>query len=176
MITTSVLRSVSSFVLALLWSASAAFAEPVAEFGVLQPQDVETIQGCLTQAAATSPATAPGGCIGTVATLCLTTSADKPAELVIADCNGREAAAWDRILNETYAKAVIVAKRRDETFAASLIAPAAFQTLRDAQRAWILFRDAECGRIFALFEATEGRLVFSSECSLRLTAERAIVL
>lgn len=146
------------------------------EFGVLQPGDVKIVESCLTQATSARSESAASRCIGTVAASCLETSNKPAAQLRMADCNWREEAAWDHLLNEGYKAALVMAQKRDEDFAHVLASPTALKSLREAQRAWIQFRDAECGRIDAYFEGTGGRLDQSSRCSLNLTAERVVVI
>ena len=70
-----------------------------------------------------------------------------------------QTAIWDRRLNTAYQKRMnsLAARRRD--------------WLRNAQRLWIQFRDANC----AYFASGEGSIarIEASQCLLRLTAARA---
>jgi uncharacterized protein YecT (DUF1311 family) len=49
-------------------------------------------------------------------------------------------------------------------------------TLREAQRAWIVFRDAECRAQYALYGTGSLRQVVGANCVMSETAERAIEL
>ncbi len=50
----------------------------------------------------------------------------------------------------------------------------AAETLRGAQRAWIVFRDAECRHNYAIWGMGSFRSVAHSACRLDLTARRVV--
>lgn len=77
----------------------------------------------------------------------------------IVDCLGGRTAAWDARLNAAYRKAVAAAAGEQR------------ERLRDAQRLWMRYRDANCG----FYGAGEGsiRLVEAAECLRRMTEARA---
>ncbi len=83
------------------------------------------------------------------------------------DCLRAETALWDQRLNIAYRAAMA---RRD-------VSEATRALLRDAQRAWITYRDKGCAAAGNL-EAEGGSLalVVSADCVLRLTARRALEL
>ena len=83
--------------------------------------------------------------------------ANSTAEIV--QCLATQTAIWDRRLNTAYQKLMssLPTRRRDR--------------LRNAQRLWIQFRDANCA-YFASGEGTIAR-VEGGQCMLRLTAARA---
>ncbi len=83
--------------------------------------------------------------------------ANSTAEIV--ECLATQTAIWGRRLSTAYQKRMnsLAARRRD--------------WLRNAQRLWIQFRDANC----AYFASGEGSIarIEASQCLLRLTAARA---
>ena len=48
--------------------------------------------------------------------------------------------------------------------------------LRDAQRAWIAYRDAECGLAYARWQDGSMRVIVAANCLMTMTAQRAIEL
>jgi uncharacterized protein YecT (DUF1311 family) len=88
--------------------------------------------------------------------------ADRKSTTDIVECLATQAAVWDRRLSVAYQKLLdsLPARRRDR--------------LRNAQRLWIQFRDANCA-YFASRSGTIAR-VEASQCLLRLTTARAIEL
>ena len=49
-------------------------------------------------------------------------------------------------------------------------------SLRAAQRAWIAFRDAECGLEYALWGSGSMRNIAGTDCLMHMAAERTIEL
>lgn len=81
-------------------------------------------------------------------------------------CAERELTAADKRLNDAYQR-LMQDERRDEN---------ARKLLRDAQRKWIPFRDAECGFVADEMRGGTGQPVLLMSCLARLTAERADAL
>ncbi len=118
-----------------------------------------------------------GSCIGRVSGYCTAEpSQDEPLE-TLKFCWAREQLAWDHLLNAEYAERVAEAKEQDA-------APdneserESFASLRDAQRAWIGFRDAELRRFWmkrAPYSA-KWRDADSEKLKAQLTATRYIDL
>lgn len=130
--------------------------------------DAETIKACLDGAGPD-----PAGCIGEIADPCQ----DEPGgatTMGIDGCLLREHAAWDVILNETYRAAMSTAQQQDAIYEQSGVEPTAADSLREAQRAWVAFRDAECDRLYDLYKDGTVRSNVASACLLDLTARRAI--
>jgi len=48
--------------------------------------------------------------------------------------------------------------------------------LRDAQRAWIAYRDANCAMEYGLWGAGSMRQIAGADCQMRMTAERMLEL
>lgn len=126
--------------------------------------DEDTIHGCFL---ATETGASAGQCIGDAANVCQ----DLPGgstTIGIADCLGAETAVWDKLLNDHYQHA------RDRMFK---IGGADLQiSLRDAQRAWIAFRDAECALEYDRWSGGTIRTVVFASCQMQMTARRAIAL
>lgn len=80
----------------------------------------------------------------------------------------------DAILNETYAKAMVVMQRWDDFLDEG--DRGAVDTLREAQRAWIAYRDAACKS--AAFPTKGGSVssMVESSCLADLTRERTQVI
>lgn len=92
-------------------------------------------------------------------------------------CNQAEAEAWDVLLNREYKAAMAAGKLMDEDEAAHYPnLDKRTETLRDAQRAWIVFRDAECRNAYANWGSGSMRHIAGTACLLELTAERTIAL
>jgi uncharacterized protein YecT (DUF1311 family) len=90
-------------------------------------------------------------------------------------CAGMDYDKADAILNELWPKVVAIARENDE-FVADLArdrgVPTTVEALREAQRAWIKFRDAQCS--YEAYEAFGGTMqpMIGSLCLARFTEER----
>ncbi|MDO9710627.1 lysozyme inhibitor LprI family protein [Paracraurococcus lichenis] len=115
----------------------------------------------LAAAAAAQPA-APPGWESRDYTACLDRAGGVTPAMI--QCSGEETARWDRRLNAAYG--TIQQDRRWSAGTKSL--------LREAQRAWIAYRDAAC-RAEGELEAEGGTLarIVAADCVARLTAGRA---
>ena len=99
-------------------------------------------------------------CVGLVSEPCIGKAIGGEALDIAVACHERETALWDHLLNLVYDDF------RQDT------APDVFTALRDAQRAWIAFRDADCAFPRAAFyDFPEGRPV-ASACLQAHTARR----
>ncbi len=155
----------------LILSSLALFVQPASAQSSDARADFATIRTCLSDRA-----DVPRSCIGTIANPCQ----DAPggaSTIGIDTCLGRETAAWDTLLNESYKVAVASAKTTDERLASDgIYEPGVAAALVKAQRAWIAYRDAECDRRYELFKEGTIRTNIASDCVLELTAQRAIEL
>jgi uncharacterized protein YecT (DUF1311 family) len=92
-------------------------------------------------------------------------------------CAAAEAEGWDRMLNETWAELIVLARRRailDEEAGAE---PADLEDmLVAAQRAWIAFRDADCAQEVAVWGEGSMRTIAGAWCGLERTAQRVFEL
>jgi uncharacterized protein YecT (DUF1311 family) len=104
----------------------------------------KTIDDCIDKTAGDSELEQMSKCIGLIADPCV----DAPGAntFTIVACNMREQTIWDGRLNEWYGQAQ--SHLKDNAAAAA--------ALKDAQRAWIQFRDARC-EMRLLGEALRGR-------------------
>lgn len=111
---------------------------------------------------------------GQTAPECLRAAADacsgKPGwstTLGISQCLQAETAVWDALLNEQYQARMAALANLDAGLP---------DQLRTAQRAWIAFRDADCGLAYAIWLDGSMRTVAAASCHLKKTAERALEL
>lgn len=125
--------------------------------------DQNYIRSCFAQAL---PGETAPGCLGQAAGACQT-AAGNGSTLGITLCIQAETAVWDALLNEQYQM------RRAELAAQNQGLP---NLLRDAQRAWITYRDAECGLHHGLWAGGTIRTIIAANCHLTETAERALEL
>ncbi len=79
-------------------------------------------------------------------------------------CTGAEYEAWDEILNDRYGQ---LREAWPE---------GAFEALREAQGAWLAWREAECDIETAMFEGGTLARVTRAMCMNTMTAERAVKL
>ncbi|WP_292288044.1 lysozyme inhibitor LprI family protein [Marivita sp.] len=92
----------------------------------------------------------------------------------IAECIAAETAEWDTILNEEYQATQKVNESADTDGLSQVMDRS--DALRDAQRAWIAFRDADCGARYAMWQNGTIRTIVAANCHLTMTAQRAISL
>lgn len=117
----------------------------------------------------------PANCIGITVSACVARpGGDTTVGMV--DCIGAETAAWDAILNEEYASTMEDFRDRDASGDVAAPDMTRVGTLREAQRAWIAFRDAECRAQYAIWGGGTLRQVVGANCVLTETAERAVEL
>ncbi len=92
-------------------------------------------------------------------------------------CTLAEARVWDGFLNSEYAATMGFFQDWDEGESTHFPEYAKRQeNLRDAQRAWIAYRDAECGLANAIWGSGSMRHIAGSTCMLNMTARRTIEL
>jgi uncharacterized protein YecT (DUF1311 family) len=92
-------------------------------------------------------------------------------------CADAEIRAWGRILDETYAELVLLSRRRallDEE--AGRAPPPLEDLLREAQRAWLAFRDADCEQELAIWAEGSQSRVAGAFCLIDRTATRVLEL
>lgn len=102
-------------------------------------------------------------CIGAASRVCM----DEPggsSTVGMSECTMRENAWWDQHLNFLYQDL------KDN------LTSEQFTKLRDAQRAWIKFRDADCDFNYEYWKEGTIRSTFYTSCVLDKTASRAIEL
>lgn len=89
-------------------------------------------------------------------------------------CISAETAEWDAILNEEYAATQAFNVEQDAAGHSPIMDRT--DTLRDAQRAWIAFRDADCAAQYAFWQEGSNRSLVAALCHLTHTATRAVDL
>lgn len=117
------------------------------------------------------------GCIGAASAQCMEETDGGQTTIGMAMCLQAETQAWDAALNAEYGATMAWAKALDEDEAEYFPEFAnRAEALRDAQRAWISFRDGECGFAYAQWGSGSMRHIAGNSCLLQMTAERAIRL
>ena len=116
-------------------------------------------------------------CVGTISRACMGEEEGGETTRGMSTCLHSETVVWDEFLNREYALSMNWAKTADEDdkpifpeFANRA------KSLRDAQRAWIAFRDAECGFEYAIWGAGSMRHISGADCLLQMTADRTVAL
>ncbi|WP_386681198.1 lysozyme inhibitor LprI family protein [Loktanella sp. R86503] len=113
-------------------------------------------------------------CLGDAANACQDQDGGSTT-IGITECIMAETAVWDDMLNEEYT-------RLQRNFSARGWADGAVTNeelkvaLRDAQRAWIAYRDADCGLRFKVWEGGTIRGIVAANCEMTMTASRALDL
>lgn len=112
-----------------------------------------------------------------MAAVCMDSEDGGHSTLGMTNCALSEAQVWDKYLNLEYRAAMdaLEAMDTDEAEFFPEFANRA-ESLRAAQRAWIAFRDAECGLAYAMWGSGSMRNIAGSNCSLEMTASRTIEL
>lgn len=87
-------------------------------------------------------------------------------------CAHRDYQAADRELDAVYKQAVADMKRMDASTTFEDGRTGYYETLRDAQRAWIAFRDAHCASEGYLARGGSMEPLLVSTCKAQLTRER----
>lgn len=103
-------------------------------------------------------------CIGAASNQCMETEEGGYSTIGMVECMARETDWWDSQLNASYTSL-------SETLEAGL-----FETLQDAQRSWIDYRDQTCGFEYDLFGDGTMRSIAHAGCMLDETARRAEAL
>lgn len=116
-------------------------------------------------------------CIGAAAAACQEIHTDQfegSTTVGIAACLSAETEVWDDVLNTNYGLRRAEMMAQDAEYGAPLIGRG--EALRNAQRAWIAFRDAECLRLYSEHQDGTLRSIIGASCHLTLTAKRAVDL
>lgn len=149
--------------IAILLSALPARADPAA--------DADALRACIDE---TWPGDVMRSCAGLVANPCQEQPGGETTAGMTA-CLSREADGWDALLNRLWPELV---KRAGEADTGNDVAaqglPSAASALTDAQRAWLVFRDAECHYASAAYGAGSFRGVAHAACRLDVTARRVV--
>ena len=118
----------------------------------------------------------PADCIGIVTGACMARP-DGSTTVGMMFCNLEERDLWDQGLNAVYGQLMAGEKAADEEERKHFPEFAnRADSLRKAQRAWIAFRDADCGYSYARWGAGSMRQIVGSACLLDMTAQRYLEL
>jgi uncharacterized protein YecT (DUF1311 family) len=102
-------------------------------------------------------------CIGRVSDPCLKLEGhDSTTEMV--QCVDTETKAWDDLLNADYQRVL------------NAVGDKAKEAIRQAERAWIALRDADCGVPYEIYEGGTMARLGGASCLLDHTAERVLQL
>lgn len=118
-------------------------------------------------------------CIGVGADACMTATPGGDSTVGMTACTQAEAEWWDVQLNQAYQDVRERERQadRDWTPIPGLAArPSSADALRDAQRAWIAFRDSTCAYEELRWWGGTGASGAGAGCRLRLTAEQVLNL
>lgn len=94
--------------------------------------------------------------------------------VTLSACAAAETKGWDRLLNENHADLVVLSKRRAAGKDEAIVSPPLEVMLRDAQRAWNAFRDADCRHEHAIWGEGSQRQLAGAVCLLERTARRTL--
>jgi uncharacterized protein YecT (DUF1311 family) len=116
-------------------------------------------------------------CVGQGSTICMETKANGYTTVGMMFCTLAEYEAWDRLLNRDYGPVMDNMRRLDAEEAEYFPEFAnRADALRDAQRAWIPLRDAQCSLEYAMWGSGSMRQIAGASCLLDLTAKRVVYL
>ena len=116
-------------------------------------------------------------CVGGMSSTCMDREEGGHSTFGMTSCLAGEARVWDKYLNQEYRATRNFARLMDEDEAVYFPEYAKrVEALVAAQRAWIAFRDAECGLAYASWGSGSMRNIAGADCVMRMTAERTIDL
>jgi uncharacterized protein YecT (DUF1311 family) len=150
------------------------------------PAPAPQVAACV--AAADRDPEAERACVGAASLACIEAGPDAQTTLGMMECYMAETAAWDAELNAVYQSLLALAEAMaaadpsaaepsgDATSAADPAAVSHAALLREAQRAWIAFRDADCAEAAGYWGEGTMRLVAGAECMMERTAGRTLEL
>ncbi|MEM7270443.1 MAG: lysozyme inhibitor LprI family protein [Pseudomonadota bacterium] len=146
--------------------------------GIAAAQDrteADKYGGRLAQCYASTKTSAKLDCVGYVSEACMDGETDGETTVGMVRCAAGETQVWDDFLNDEYRKTMAMMEQMDADDGSNGFGVRAGR-LREAQRAWIAFRDAECALSYAYWGAGSMRSIAGSQCLLELTAERTVKL
>jgi uncharacterized protein YecT (DUF1311 family) len=121
----------------------------------------QAVDACFYNAA---PGEVQPACLGAAANACQALPGGQTT-IGISQCIGAETATWDAHLNAEY-------QTRRAEFGDQTLR----DMLRDAQRAWIAYRDAQCALDYQRWIDGSIRTIVAANCFLTMTAQRALEL
>ncbi len=133
--------------------------------------DRSVIDACLANAKKTKAL--PESCIGAVQKPCLD-APDGQSTFGMKDCSNRETAVWDERLDKAYKAFLDQNGDIDAVRDGKKVEGA--DLIRDAERAWLAFRDKQCDVTGLPMEGGSGAGVLIDDCYLEQTAQHALWL
>jgi len=116
-------------------------------------------------------------CVGDAASLCMDIEEGGHSTLGMMSCLLKERDVWDEQLNEAYGLARDTARFLDKEDLEFFPEFAVRDTqVRDAQRAWIAYRDAKCDMEYGLWGSGSMRQIIGADCLMQMTARRTLEL
>ncbi|KIT17430.1 lysozyme inhibitor LprI family protein [Jannaschia aquimarina] len=112
-------------------------------------------------------------CVGAAAETCMEQTDGGYSTVGMAKCTNAETDEWDRLLNAEYQALRAELEEADARFGGGIDRSDA---IRDAQRAWIAFRDADCMAKYAQYQDGTIRTTIGTICHLTHTARRTLEL
>jgi uncharacterized protein YecT (DUF1311 family) len=112
-------------------------------------------------------------CVGASANACMEATQGGSSTVGMGACLAAERDAWDARLNEVYQASMAAHRASDAEYKPAL---SEAESLRDAQRAWIPFRDANCLYEISHWGGGTGAGPAGTACTMRMTAGRALEL
>ena len=114
-------------------------------------------------------------CIGKMSAACM--ESENHTRVGVTACLSLETEAWTGFLNNEFLETQRTAKARDEEDAVDYPQGAVrVEKLQEAQRAWIVFRDAECALEFAAWGDGSMRYIADQQCHMKMAAQRTLDL
>ena len=132
------------------------------------------IDACYHQA---ENAQAAMACQDKLSSLCIDSEPNGMTTQLSAMCINAETLFWDEKLNAEYQLTMGLMKEQDDIDRADV--PEFAQRadrLRDAQRAWIAYRDANCAFDHSIWGGGSMRMIWGASCMASMTAERTVDL
>ncbi|WP_338467499.1 lysozyme inhibitor LprI family protein [Novosphingobium sp. ZN18A2] len=116
-------------------------------------------------------------CIGQIADGCLAKARHEQPWMARMNCWSRENHAWEQLLNNKYKELASKAKLQD-TATGPYLERNSYEMLEDSQQKWLVFRDAELGRFWAMRAPASAswRAADLERVRLRLTVDRFVEL
>ena len=124
-------------------------------------QDKATIEACLAKARRNSQHAR--GCIGEATRVCETLR-EMANQAGIQDCMKREAAYWDKILNDRYQQLLANISKKNTV------------KLKAMQRSWLAWRKEKCKLAYMIYEGGSMARVMAANCMMETTGIRALEL
>ncbi|MGL6211181.1 MAG: lysozyme inhibitor LprI family protein [Paracoccaceae bacterium] len=112
-------------------------------------------------------------CVGQAAEKCMYTPPRNSSTLAIMECQSGEADAWFDLVTDHLNPSIIEKLREYEETVSDPAYISKWNRMKEAQDAWLRYRDAQCALLYAEFQDGSMKNIVSSDCKMRMTAARA---